>query len=360
MSRLGAIAQLEERLHGMQEVVGSSPTSSISSWTCASWWSNRGAPSQSTRGAIIDSTRPSPHPVARLRLPSMSDPKLHHYVPQFYLRRFSDTFDRLWAWDRDMDRVFITSPRSVAAERSFYYLDVLAEHGHDPLTMEKQFASLEHETACITSQWIEWIRDGSLGMQIPIPDQNRAVVALFIALQFLRTADSRDVLARFASTTGYTASSKHERRLLHTEALWNDSLIDEFRNRVESASWVFGWNTTDVPFMTSDNPVAFRRGDNAMWLKIGMFGAGTYVVYPLAPDIVMYCLPPEEPWLKVASLDSSLSPIAFTTEMVESENSAQAFMASRFVLSCKDDFAMVREFAATIGTDVYAPHWRTN
>jgi hypothetical protein len=29
MIRLGAIAQLGERLHGMQEVVGSSPTSSI-------------------------------------------------------------------------------------------------------------------------------------------------------------------------------------------------------------------------------------------------------------------------------------------------------------------------------------------
>jgi len=55
----------------------------------------------------------------------MSDPKLHHYVPQFYLRRFCDAAGRLWAWDREADRVFIASPRSVAAERSFYYLDVL-------------------------------------------------------------------------------------------------------------------------------------------------------------------------------------------------------------------------------------------
>lgn len=290
----------------------------------------------------------------------MSDPKLHHYVPQFYLRRFCDASDRIWAWDRDTDRVFITSPGSVAAERSFYYLDALAAHGHDPLTMEKQFASLEHETACITSQWIDWIRDGSLGTQIPIPDQNRAVVALYIALQFLRTADARDILARFASTTGYAAGSERERRLLHTQALLNDRLIDGFRSRVESASWVFGWNTTDVPFMTSDNPVAFRRGDNAMWLKIGMFGAGTYLVYPLAPDIVMYCYPPEEPWLKLASLDASVSPIAFTSEIIESENSAQAFMASRFILSGNGDFAVVRAFAATIGTDVYAAHWRTN
>jgi hypothetical protein len=85
-----------------------------------------------------------------------------------------------------------------------------------------------------------------------------------------------------------------------------------------------------------------------------VFDAGTYIVYPLTPDIVMYCYPPEEPWTNIAKFDSSVSPVTFTTEMVQSENSAQAFIASRFVLSSKDDFAAVREFALTIGTDVYA------
>lgn len=290
----------------------------------------------------------------------MSDPKLHHYVPQFYLRRFCDAAGRLWAWDREADRVFIASPGSVAAERLFYYLDVLAEQGHDPLTMERQLALIEHEAACITSQWIEWIGAGCLGMQVPIPDQNRAIVALFIALQFLRTADARDILARFASSTGHVASSERERRRLHTEVLWDDKLIGMFRDRIESSTWVFARNDTDVPFMASDNPVAYRRGDNAMWLKAGMFGDGTYIVYPLAPDVVMYCYPPEAPWLKLASFDSCVSPVSFTADMVDSENTAQVFMASRFVFSCRDDFARARDFAPTIGTDVYAPDWESS
>lgn len=74
-----------------------------------------------------------------------------------------------------------------------------------------------------------------------------------------------------------------------------------------------------------------RRFCNAMWLKAGMFSDGTYLVYPLAPDIVMYCYPPEEPWLNVASFDSCVSQVSFTADMVESENTAQVFMASRFV-----------------------------
>ncbi len=112
--------------------------------------------------------------------------------------------------------------------------------------------------------------------------------------------------------------------------------------------------------MASDNPVAFRQGDNSMWLKAGMFGGGTYVVYPLTPDVVMYCYPSEEPWLKLASFDSCVSPVTLSADMVDSENTAQVFMASRFVFSCRDDFAMAREFAPRIGTDAYAHYWESS
>ena len=289
---------------------------------------------------------------------TMSTPQLHHYVPQFYLRRFLDPSERLWVWDRDEDRAFATKPGSVAAERSFYYLDSLVEKGHDPLTMESQFASLEHEIANITNQWIEWIRDGNLGMSITIPEPNRDLVSLFLALQFLRTADSREILAQLAPGANDPPLSERERRRLHTELLWDENVINPFREHIHAGIWIFGHNTTGVPFVTSDNPVAFRTSDNAMWLKAGMLGGGTYVVYPLTPDIVMYCYPREAPWLKLASFDSSVSPVSFTADMVESENSAQVFMASRFIISCKDDFSAARTFAPTIGTDIYAPPGR--
>jgi hypothetical protein len=284
----------------------------------------------------------------------MSDPKLHHYVPQFYLRRFRDKSGRLWAWDREEDRVLHPTPRSVAAERSFYYLDLYADE--DPLAMEKQFARLEYDVARITTQWIEWIRDGDTATRIPLPDPNRELVSLFIALQFLRTADSRDILSAFASDD--RALSKPERRTLHTEALWNDDLVHGLADYVHSAIWMFGRNATEVPFITSDNPVAFRTPDHAMWLKTAILGSGAYVVYPLAPDIVMYCYPREAPWLKLVALDSHVSPIPFTPGMVESENTAQVFMASRFVISRKNDFAKARAFAKTIGTDAFGHYWR--
>jgi len=285
---------------------------------------------------------------------TMSDPKLHHYVPQFYLRRFVDDSDRLWVWDRDRDRVFATHPEKIAAERRFYYLDDLLESGHDPLTMERQFASLEYDVARVTGQWIEWVREGRLGMPITVPEANRELVSLFLGLQFLRTAESRDILSRFATSPNGDTLSEVAKRRPHLQLLWDDDLVEELTRHISSAVWVFGRNTTEVPFVTSDNPVACRTSDNTMWLKAAVLSKGTYLVYPLSPDVVMYCFPREQPWSKHERFDCSVSPATFTREWVESENTAQVFMASRFVISCRDDFVEARSFARTIGTNTYA------
>ncbi|HEV2727453.1 MAG TPA: DUF4238 domain-containing protein, partial [Solirubrobacterales bacterium] len=117
----------------------------------------------------------------------MSEPKLHHYVPQFYLRRFCDETGRLWAWDRDEDRAFPATPKSVAAEKSFYHLDLYEEEG--PLEMERQLAAIEGKVARITGQWVDWVRSGARGTRLSIPDHHRQDVSLFLALQFIRTAD---------------------------------------------------------------------------------------------------------------------------------------------------------------------------
>lgn len=280
----------------------------------------------------------------------MTKPKLHHYVPQFYLRRFTDASGKLWLWERDRDRVFSSGTSGIAAEKHFYRLSELVEDGHDPLTMEKQFSDLEGQVAQITDQWLDWLRQMDPGDEVPVPDVNREVVSLYIALQFLRTANSRQILAVLAKTP----ISAEEKRRLHTTMLWNDELFQGLADRIEDATWVFVRNSTSTPFITSDNPVAFRTADNAMWLKVGAYTAGTYVVFPLAADVVMYCHPKEPPWEKIARFDRRLSPVVVTKGMVESENSGQVFMATRFVISSRCNFDHERAFARTIGTDLYA------
>lgn len=288
----------------------------------------------------------------------MNVPKLHHYVPQFYLRRFADANGQLWLWDRDHDRAFRTRPHGVAAENNFYWHEELAALGHDPLTMEKQFSQLEGDVARITGQWVEWLRDMKPTQKVEIPAVNRELVSLYFALQALRTAGTKDILATIAEQKVYGGSlAEREKRLLHLSLLWEDSIIEDLAERIRSATWLFGRNLTATPFITSDNPITFRTRNNAMWLKVGMYSGGTYSVFPMAPDIVMYCYPKETPWEKLDRFDCCLSPVTFTDGMVASENSGQVFMASRFIISSRDGFDRERVFAKSIGSDLHKAHW---
>ena len=118
----------------------------------------------------------------------MSNKSLHHYVPQFYLKRFVDDDGHVWVYDKDTDRVFASAPKNVAAEHGFYTLpDMFPE----PSLLEGQFSELEGEAALITEDWLNHLEPGC---SIEIPDVNREIMALYITTQLLRTSESRTLL----------------------------------------------------------------------------------------------------------------------------------------------------------------------
>jgi len=281
----------------------------------------------------------------------MNSPKLHHYVPQFYLRRFADARGRIWVWDKLKDSIFSTNPKNVAAESDFYTMRELGNAGHDPYTMEKQLSGIEADVSLVTTQWLDWFADLELGERIEIPKTNREIVALFIAVQYLRTADTRDILSALGKVA---PADSEERTRLHTTLLWDLEIVHRIRDRIQKLTWIFGGNETEMPFITSDNPVAFKTPDNKQWFRMGILARGMYATYPLSPNIVMYCYDQSHPkWRKVAQWDECLSPVRFTKELVESDNDGQVFMSSRFVFSQTNDFELARDFADAIATNRY-------
>lgn len=286
---------------------------------------------------------------------AVSAPKLHHYVPQFHLRRFTDSAGKLWVWDRECDRTFQATTGVIAAETKFYRLDQYEALGHDPMAMERQLSTIEGQFAQITDQWLDWLRVMLPLDQVPIPPTNREIVSLYLALQHLRTADTREILAALVGLDKGELPPPAEQRRLHTELLWDDELVNGLASHFEASMWLFARNRTATPFLTSDNPIAFRSADSLRWLRAGITSSGTYAVFPMAPDLVLYCYPKEQPWDRLTEFADRLSPIVLDTGMVESENSGQVFMASRFIFSDRDQFAAARAFAPTIGSDIYAP-----
>ncbi|MBA2933070.1 DUF4238 domain-containing protein [Sphingomonas sp. CGMCC 1.13654] len=284
----------------------------------------------------------------------MNAPKLHHYVPQFHLRRFADSKGCLWVWDKQNDRIFSAPPAGMAAETHFYRLTQYEGLGYDPAMMEHQLSSLEAAMAAVTGQWLDWLPDMAPLDRLPIPRANRRAVALFLAVQVLRTRDTRDILSALVELDRGTRPSQQEERELHTELIWDEKLVETLARRFSRSIWIIGLNDSGTPFVTSDNPVAFRTADNRQWRRAAILERGTYLVYPLSPTAILYCHPPHGHFRALRRFADSVSPVTFTQSMVESDNSGQTFMATRFLMSSRQNFEAERAFAATVGTDIYA------
>src|SRR5688500_9869985 len=106
----------------------------------------------------------------------MGRQKRHHFVPQFYLKRFAAEKGKLWVWERNADRVFRGAASAMAAEVDLYFLDEFAKAGLSPLVLEQQLAQLEGNTQAITKQWLEWLPSMQPGQAISVPRANRREV----------------------------------------------------------------------------------------------------------------------------------------------------------------------------------------
>lgn len=287
----------------------------------------------------------------------MSDPKLHHYVPRFYLQNFCDGSHGFWVWDKCSRQVYRSAPQGVAAQKHFYRVPEFIGTEVDPLFLERDLSSLEGDAASILREWIPSLSDMQPMDRLELSDDARRAFSIFVAVQFLRTADHRDILALFAEETEEYKNgvSKEERVNLHAQMLCSGGLVETISDRVFKSIWIFAKNTTGTPFWTSDNPVCFKTKDNRMWLKgPGVLSEGSYVVFPLTPSFILYCKEPSY-WAAVARLDCRLSPVTLDDDMIKHENAGQVFMATRHLIASVNDFEWADEFAATIGTDIYAP-----
>lgn len=292
----------------------------------------------------------------------MSFPKLHHYVPRFYLNNFADSKKQFWIWNKDSESVFKGNPYGVAAENHFYRIPEFVGSETDPLFLEYNLAHLEGKVATILKDWFEKLDQMNPMEELNIDEETRYIISYFIAVQFFRTAEQRDILSLFAETKGgYDGAISPEEKInLHAYFLCTSEIVSDVTSRIEQSIWMFGRNNSEVPFWTSDNPVCFKTGDNKMWLKgPGIMSKGVYVVFPLSPKYVLYCKEPTF-WEDIKIINNKLSPVEFDSGMVEHENAGQVFSSKRFVISSENEFSFAREFVKTIGTDIYAPDTANN
>lgn len=115
-------------------------------------------------------------------------PREHHYVPQGYLRGFTESKNVLFVANKEFSGIRKTSPRGVGYVKDFYTVDTIDE---------KDSAEVEENLGKIESKCIPLL--DKLIVANDLPDAELADIAIYIALQYSRTPHMRNLMDKAAT-----------------------------------------------------------------------------------------------------------------------------------------------------------------
>lgn len=112
-------------------------------------------------------------------------PKKQHYIPQFYLKHFSQDKNKLWMYDKQSNNAknikWLTT-KSIAFENNFYTYESIEKTNE---TLEDMFCQME----ALAANVIDKITNG-----VEINQQEKADISVFYGFLWLRTPQSKKKL----------------------------------------------------------------------------------------------------------------------------------------------------------------------
>ncbi len=241
-----------------------------------------------------------------------SEPRRHHLLPRWYLKRFATGKDILGVLDLGAQKRYLASVRKAGAEVGFYDVEV---DGVPRDAVEQLLGRVEAPASGATMKLTN-------GGPTSLSTKERTAVALFIATQFLRGANRRDfadaitdAIAKAHLVGASDSALRDDYKRVASEDFseeeflaWRDFIrdTDNYRVREKGAvpqlivehappyaaflSLEYSWTVVRFPLpvlVTCDVPVAlWRPPGDAPWMGVGMATAHEVRV-PLDPSHVL-------------------------------------------------------------------------
>lgn len=302
----------------------------------------------------------------------MSSPKVkkQHYVPQFYLRLYAESQDRLYVFDKHTERSFRANVRDIASTSYFYdfHPDIenafqeqvrqgkldnvdpqILEHAQDPQLVEHALAEFEQAVAPVLDQAVASIRATGT-----ITGEQKEVIAEFLAMQLLRTPEFRSLFIELAETVwneilerdfNLAANNlkvefdEKQASLMHADLLFAPALRPHIAQVLARHIWLIGVNDTDQPLYTSDQPVVKMPH----LADAGVGSPGIELAFPLTSRYVLI-LCERTAFAHLAGSDRTA--IILTPDNVTHYNGMQVTQSTRQVFCIADKFALAEEILA--------------
>lgn len=325
----------------------------------------------------------------------MADTKKEHYVPRCYLENFEGKNNRIQVYDK-----VIMEPRSqlkgeIAAENYFY--DINFEKMMENIELEKHKTIIDDIKKITGIEDWETIKDtilnpkyiekkflcklegvyGPLLKEIikksyngnewviekcrPFSEDEKTMLALFIAIQSIRTRAYRDTMKQIVEKTYEVLAYKQQMdnddalpreafkveasddfiKLQHSGMLLDDDVAIHMAETFMNHIWVMYVNKTEQPFYTSDNPVLTIPHKHHKYMSYtGFASEGVEVVFPVSPKllIAMY----EKKWHSKFYKDRTFLPI-YDKNIVEYYNQIQIAQSFRCIYSQTENFELAEK-----------------
>lgn len=196
----------------------------------------------------------------------MNKVKKQHFVPQFYLKNFTDSKHRIYVFDLVKGESFSTSTKNIAHQEYFYDYEPLDRFTGIKQTIEKALAGSESKAAemlrklsalleandlsSLTESDYRELADHILTQHKRTPEHRMLTTQLIEKQRQLKAKGASDEVIKELALEGETYDPQFQQIYELTDSqVLNDieGLCDQY--------WVFWSNKTQHNFYTSDHPV---------------------------------------------------------------------------------------------------------
>jgi len=276
----------------------------------------------------------------------MGKVKNQHYVPRFYLKRFSVNNNNIFVYDKIQKKSFRSSIKSVSSTKFFYDWKELDDIVGTQF-IEEVFSVLEGEVSCDIRDLLDRV-DGNEFIGFTYKD--RTSLAEFIWYQMIRNQEGRIIgrqlverMEKELRQKGASEELLKEYGLLSND--YNDKIdhlkfilsFDKMEDLIRSLCkriWILMKNETNYNFFTSDNPVARRTHWEIHHLAYELY-------YPLTPKIGINILY-RDTFKDLEGWDNRIMLIK-DKDVVKHYNHLQIIQSTRQIYSIDSNFGFVEK-----------------
>jgi hypothetical protein len=281
-----------------------------------------------------------------------------HYVPQLYLRGFTNASGRMFCYDKVSDKAHPTSTAAAAQEPYFYEIPPgsFREFTVPVNGAENALSALEGKWGPLHHELIKSADAGRISASLTVE------YAPFVVMQWMRTKTYRETMREIAQKSmqslsddlvalNFPGHAKPKVKVgdkgmaaMHFQKLFDPADVPRMAEHLERHYWVVGINKTDHLLYTSDHPVV-RRGNTTHQGRpcVGVLDPGIEFAFPLDSSHLLLILERTHfaAWKKFDNRSIELSAM-----QVRDYNGLQVMRSNQRLFCAQDDFDVAREVCA--------------